>query len=191
MKLTPEAGRLLLAQRTHLQRLLAEAYLDSCRSDAEQIRAIAGDQTGVCVDIGGGLGGVSACLSRFWPEAKFIIADRDGYEGRKIDFGDDFGCYNSLKETHRFLWSAGVPHETVNLMEEPLPDSADFGFSVLSWGFHYPVSTHIEWAAATLKLLVIDCRAETGAAEELKKFFSVVERVVSTEKHEWYRCTHA
>jgi hypothetical protein len=190
MKITPAAAGHLLAQRTNLQPALAELYLASCRLDAERIAGVIAAPPKTAVDIGGGLGGVSACLSRVWPECEFIVVDRNGCEGRKIGYGDNFGKYNQLAETGQFLTSAGVRHRLVDADCEPLPGKADLVFSVLSWGFHYPVATYLAWAGQVAAQLVIDCRAGLpGTRTELYSAYPHVRLFDAYLKHEWYICS--
>jgi len=189
-KISPEAAGYLLEQRTQLQGTLAEAYLASCQKDADRIAGAVLIAPKVAVDLGGGLGGVSACLSKVWPMCEFIIIDRDGREGRKINYGEDFGKYNQLEETGRFLNSGGVKHKLVNIDSQPMPTQpADLVFSVLSWGFHYPVEAHIAWAASVAKQVIVDARAGTGAGQSLHRYFSCVEVIEEYPKHEWYLCS--
>ena len=188
MKITPDASAYLLEQRTQLQTTLADAYLASCQSDASLIAKTVVTAPRIAVDLGGGLGGVSACLSKLWPECEFVIVDRNGREGRKINYGEDFGKYNQLEETGKFLRSGGVKHRLINIDTQLPPTQADLIFSVLSWGFHYPIDTHIAWAASATKQLVVDCRANTGADTLLRRNFSAVKLIAEYHKHEWYLC---
>jgi hypothetical protein len=189
MKISPEAAGYLLEQRTDLQTTLAGAYLDSCQKHADMIAGAILTAPAIAIDLGGGLGGVSACLSKFWPDCEFVIVDRNGREGRKINYGEDFGKYNQLEETGKFLESGGVKHRMVNIDVQPPPAEADLIFSVMSWGFHYPVETHLAWAASASPLAIVDCRAGTGAHASLRKGFSEVKLISEYPKHEWYLCS--
>jgi hypothetical protein len=189
MKISPEAAGYLLEQRTNLKTTLATAYLESCQRDATLIASAILTAPATAVDLGGGLGGVSACLSKFWPECEFIVVDRDGREGRKVDYGNDFGKYNQLVETSRFLRSGNVKHRLVNVDKQALPAKADLVFSVLSWGFHYPIETYIAWAAAAAKQVIVGCRAGVGSRAALAQHFSKVEIISEYEKHEWCLCS--
>lgn len=190
MKLPLEAAVFLLEQRTQLLDTICEAYLESCRPDALRIASQVSTPPATCVDIGGGLGGVSAMLARVWPQTEFVILDRDGHEGRKVNFSNEepFGKYNQLALTSQFLRSGKIKHTTCNVDIQPPPAKVDLAFSVLSWGFHYPVSTHLDWVAGATPRLVIDCRADTGATAELLKRFETVELIHTSPKHEWYLC---
>ncbi len=189
MKISPEAAGYLLEQRTQLQATLAEAYLASCLKDAELIAGAIKTAPAIAIDLGGGLGGVSACLSEFWPDCKFVIVDRDGREGRKINYGEDFGKYNQLEETGKFLRSGGVKHQLVNIDVQPSPITADLVFSVLSWGFHYPIETHLDWVVCAARQVIVDCRAGTGSSAALTRVFSTVKLISEYPKHEWYLCS--
>jgi len=185
--LSQTAAACLLAQRTNLMGAVTEAYLNSCRPDAKLIAEYVMEPE-VCVDIGAGLGGVSVCLAKHWPKCKFIILDRDGYEGRKIDFGSGFGKYNSMTEAGRFLGAAGVSHGLCDIDKQPPPKKVDLAFSILSWGFHYPIAEHIDWVSKAADHLVIDCRVGTGAERELLRHYDRALLIRQAHKHEVYYC---
>lgn len=186
-RISPEAGRYLLAQRTNLQSSLAGLYLASCEGDAKFIAdTVPGGST--CVDLGGGLGGVSACLSRYWPTTTFLILERNGYEGRKVDYGPDFGKYNGLQETGAFLKSLGVKHQVFDVEHDSWPAKTDLVFSVLSWGFHYPIEEYLGWVTRVTTTLLVDCRVGTKAEQSLQKGFKSVTKVRELPKREWFLC---
>jgi hypothetical protein len=188
-KLPLESAVYLLQQRTHLLAAVEQLYLESCRADAARIAAHAGPRIPrTCVDIGCGLGGISVVLAEGWPTTEFIMLDRDGNEGRKINYGEDFGKYNQLELTSRFLTARGVEHRTCNIDRQGPPAQVDVAFSVLSWGFHYPVQTHIEWVAKAAPVLLIDCRAGTGAFNDLVRHYQDVRVIMEKPKHEWFLC---
>lgn len=188
MSLPLESAIYLLQQRTHLMKEVERLYLESCRADAALIAAYASAATKTCVDIGCGLGGVSAVLAEH-NSYHFTMLDRDGNEGRKINYGDDFGKYNRLDLTSKFLKSRGVKHTTCNIDTQQPPQQVDLAFSILSWGFHYPIDVHIGWVAKAATQLIIDCRAGTDAKKSLQVRFKQVKLVSEKPKHEIYLCS--
>lgn len=184
-----ESALYLLQQRTSLLVDLERRYLESCRADAAVIAAFYGSRNPQrIVDIGCGLGGVSAVLAERWPQAEFIMLDRNGNEGRKINYGEDFGKYNQLELTSQFLKARRVKHQTCDIDNQAPPAQVDLAFSVLSWGFHYPIAAHISWVTKAASRLIIDCRAGVGAEQELKLHYAEVQLIKSSPKHEWYLC---
>ena len=143
--------------------------------------------------MGGGLGGVSICLSRIWPDCHFTVADFDHTDIglRTYNYGTEnsFAAYNDLAATKELLMATGTKGEAINLINGLPESSYAITFSVLSWGFHYPVDTYAWWAWKRSGITILDCRANTGAKDDLSRYWDDVELIESYGKHEWYRCT--
>lgn len=57
--------------------------------------------------------------------------------------------------------------------------------SLISWGFHYPVSTYLDRVRELLSddgVLILDLRRDTGGLEDLRRAFRQVEIVRSADK---------
>ena len=198
MILSKEATDCLLLQRSCLVGVphdeLIPRYLQSCKVSADIISNEIETAPRTAFDMGGGLGGVSVCLSKTWPECHFTVADYDYTDKTKrtcsYDITGTFAAYNSLSATKEMLDVNGVNGEVADLAAMPKTISRyDLIFSVLSWGFHYPVSTYAGWSALFGKTLIIDCRHGTGARYSLLKHWDNVELIMAYGKHEWFKCT--
>lgn len=199
MNLSEEATKCLLMQRSCLvgvpQDELIPRYLQSCKRSAEIISGAITEPPQTAFDMGGGLGGVSICLSKIWAMCHFTVADYDHTDKdlRKYNYGteESFAAYNSLKATRELLEINGVRGKCYDLSygvhwpDVPL----DLIFSVLSWGFHYPIDRYLVWARAYSTMLILDCRSDQGAKDDLSKYWNNVELIESYGKHEWYKCT--
>lgn len=100
---------------------------------------------------------------------------------RYHDYHDVGAGYASLPSARAFLVRNGVPSErirTTNPKREKLVDSGcDLVMSLLSCGFHYPVSTYLGFAHAALKpggLFLVDLRKGKGQEGDLAGFPEVV-----------------
>ena len=85
--------------------------------------------------------------------------------------------YNSLELSKKFLSNEGVPQKLIHLHEVDgsLPQgSYDIILSLISWGFHYPISVYLEDSYDKLKdggVLILDVRKESDGLNELNKRF--------------------
>lgn len=150
----------------------------------EEIKPHLPAKAGLVLDIGCGLGGIDELVyghySRFGP-VELYLADRD-YVSAEItyDFAQESAAYNSLALTQAFLIGRGVPKEaihTVDVDKAGLPTEVSFDLilSFLSWGFHFPVETYLDYAKEHLKpggVLLLDSRTGMEADRLLGEHFS-------------------
>ena len=102
------------------------------------------------LDIGCGMAGIDVLLHRIYPDAEIVLADKQGVsEKPKTRYHRDaseFGHYHDFDAALALLEANGVSLDrvrTCDLGVEPFPaDEFDVVISLLSWGFHYPISTY-------------------------------------------------
>jgi len=134
------------------------------------------------LDIGCGIAGIDALLSKHYGHRVGIfLLDRTLMQKRVYYGMQETGAfYNSLEISREVLEMNGVDRANIHVQEatsanEILFDATfDIVLSLLSWGFHYPVSTYATAVFATLKpggMLIMDVRKETGAQEEIEALF--------------------
>ncbi len=146
------------------------------------------------LDIGCGVGGIDVVLSRYYESSQPDIYLLDKTEiPLRVYYGiRDRGCYyNSLEVTKNLLVINGIPEEKIFLQEATLNNSIDFNvefdliISLLSWGYHYPVSTYLDQVYEKLApggTLILDVRKGQGGIELLKSKFGNVAIVLKEEK---------
>ncbi len=113
------------------------------------------------LDIGCGLGIYDLAIDKFYSQPiNYYLLDKttDASEESKVFYGyKPVGAfYNNLDTTVDFLTSNGIEkdrlhvlsvassNETTNIMLQNTLQNVDLIISIISWGFHYPVSTYLD-----------------------------------------------
>lgn len=142
------------------------------------------------LDIGCGLAGIDCWIYEACGRPALYLLDREGEAEFYYGFRADAAHYNSLALARALLEANGVAAEdieTVDVGSQPLPSPREFDLviSLLSWGFHYPVDTYLDYVAAHLApegVLILDVRRDTGGYEQLAARFQQLEVIAETRK---------
>lgn len=162
----------LRRHRTHYGPDLVEEYSAELSETYEQIRPFLPPRAKRILDIGAGLGGINVLLSRQYDEfLEITLLDRSGITpGPQGGFHEGgFAAYNSFEHAIDLLGANGVEDEVLvcDIDREPFPDGEfDIVISLLSWGFHYPITTYRPRA----RLIVADVRRNTDGEEALSSY---------------------
>jgi len=146
------------------------------------------------LDIGAGMGGIDLVLYHHYNnKPNLYLLDKDGVS-EKINAGfnktaEDFSHYNSFAHAKLFLTDNNVPADhihTINISSEAFPTEQKFDLviSLLSWGFHYPISTYVQEVYDSLQSggsLIIDVRKDTDGISELTKMFNSTPETIYEE----------
>lgn len=136
------------------------------------------------VDIGSGIAGIDVFLYHHYrssiPKLDLFLLDKTETT-KKIYYGfhQQASYYNSLEMAKLMLMSNKVNEENIHLISvnfyyEIECSSADLVLSLISWGYHYPVSTYLEQVYQWLKpggRLILDVRKGSDGENELKQKF--------------------
>lgn len=148
------------------------------------------------LDIGCGVAGIDVLLYRhFHPNAPAIyLLDKTETESRVFyGFKSAGAFYNSLNVAHTLLRTNGVPEALIHCVEATPANTIDIDvrfdliFSLISWGFHYPVSVYLGRVYELMHdetRLIIDLRKTTEGMELLKEKFSRIEIIMDEPKFE-------
>lgn len=180
---------------------IADQYLDQIQSEFETFKSYLPDNPEKIVDIGCGVAGFDLFLaSKYFPD----IPDIYLFDKTKVSdtvyykFEDEAAFYNSLDAASNFLTVNGVPAEKVHTVEanqETINEfnNVDLFYSIISWGFHYPVDTYIESVVDALKpsgKVLLDIRKETERVDkhtndmaQCNKYFDTVDVIQETRKY--------
>jgi SAM-dependent methyltransferase len=178
---------LLLEQRTHYlnnpaveySAELNETYLEICDYLPNDSRIL---------DIGCGMAGIDVLLGKHYGNgAKITISDKQGVS-KVINCGfhenaDEFSNYHDFDAALKLLESNGISNvECVDLNHQPFPCSEfDVVISLLSWGFHYPITTYNPKVSRG-GVIIADIRNGTNGDELLGKY-GKVKKISERKKH--------
>jgi hypothetical protein len=105
------------------------------------------------------------------------LVDIERTDATHHDYRNTGAGYASLESARKFLTVNGVPADaitTTNPQRETLHDSdVDLILSMISAGFHYPISTYTDFALNSLRsggVLMFDARDGTGQETQLSGF---------------------
>ena len=176
---------------------ITQGFLASLQADFEDIENHLPLDPRRILDIGCGIGGIDVLLNdHYRPNGvHFHLLDKSSLaENVFYDFHDQAAFYNSLNLAHDFLKLNGVAESSVTCQEATSDNRIHFdpGFgliiSLISWGFHYPVTVYLAEVARVLAptgALILDVRKGTTGLQDLRSCFSDV-RVIS-EKPKFLR----
>lgn len=155
----------------------AATYAASCEFDLEALKGwlIEGD----VLDIGCGLGGFSALMAKHC-KGKLHLLDGTGWtSGRRVGFGPYLEPYNDCAATESLLEANGiVDYHWWPIGATELPP-VTVVTSMLSWGWHYPVSTYLAAVEKALPVggrLILDVRPDEGQEKVLEQSFELIGR---------------
>ena len=190
---------LIRLQRTWLKKADTEAirtlYYKSCMVDFNSIIPYIPKTIERLIDVGAGMGGVDVLLFKYYngvPDLVLLDADRVD-EGITYGFSARPSAYSKKSEVKEFLISNGVPRDKFTCIKQfPAPSHQyDLILSLISCGFHYPLSVYMSNIKAGLKpegVLIIDIRKDTGQFEILHSHFKYVDTIQSNKTYKKVLC---
>lgn len=148
------------------------------------------------LDIGSGVAAIDVLLYRHYDEYKpsIYLLDKTEMPSKVYYSFKSKGCYyNSLPLSKKLLIDNGIPSHKV-FTEEAKDNKIDFNarfdlvVSLISWGFHYPVSTYLDQVYEKLNIggaLVMDVRKVEGdkGLGEIKNKFGSYEVISESVKN--------
>jgi hypothetical protein len=170
-----------------------EAILNGAMADVreefEKITAYVGERpVNRMVDIGCGHALIDLLFWRRY-RCHIHLVDIERTGATHHDYRETGAGYASLDAARQFLVANGVPAEsikTTNPTRQKLQDGGvDLVLSMISAGFHYPISTYTGFALEALSpggILMFDAREGTGQEAELTAF-AQIEVVTRGPKH--------
>jgi SAM-dependent methyltransferase len=164
---------------------IRRAFSDDMASEYATISEHLPESCQRILDVGCGVGGINALLFEHYgrnDSLQFHLLDKTQIN-RKIFYGfkSQGAFYNSLKVATKLLEKNGVPnrcivsHEVDDQGRVELPGKIDLAISLISWGYHYPVSTYLDRVHASLSphgKLILDVRCDVDGERELADRFA-------------------
>jgi SAM-dependent methyltransferase len=164
-----------------------------------EYQSIQGVLPAVCtsvLDIGCGVAGIDVFVQRHYREdgIEFFLLDRSEVTMNVFySFQSHGAFYNSLEVARTLMTLNGIPAERIHLLEATpameirITGKIDFIISLLSWGFHYPMSTYLSRVHDLLSdsgVLVMDIRKGSDGLQLLRGAFPATEIIQSTLKYD-------
>jgi len=170
---------------------ICEEYLDNIESEYNELKPYLPDTVSSILDIGCGMAGIDLYL---WDHYRHDRPDVFLFD--KSEVSDDLyyyfrkqpAFYNSLRTAKKNLTNSGIPEDSVHTVEATTENlrglgSIDFCFSLLSWGFHYPVNTYLDEVLEVMDpggKVILDLRKETGDVSKETDGFKACQRAFNT-----------
>lgn len=145
------------------------------------------------LDIGCGVAGIDVLISKNYNNKIDIFLLDKSHVDKKVYYGFEKrgSFYNSLDVAKQVLGNSGVDVTKIHTQEATddnkilFEKKFDIVISLISWGFHYPISTYLDEvynAMAINAILIVDIRKNTGDDKVLEKKFGKYEIILDTNK---------
>ena len=172
-----------------------ELFSEEMGTEYEQMKSYLPEHAHAILDIGAGMGGIDIVLAKHYGQTrpKIYLLDRTEMP-RKVYYGlTEKGCfYNSLELARDLLLKNGVLPEQIFLQEAAddnriISDTRlDLIVSLISWGFHYPISTYLDQVydkLSTNGVLILDVRKHGNGIEQIERKFRDTRIIFEAQKH--------
>ena len=203
-KMTDSMSKIVQLQRTWLAKCdlasVPERYFKSCLADFDSIqKAIPRRSAGQIniLDIGAGMGGIDVLLYHYYNEMgvspRIHALDKDNVDASiRYGYSAKPSAYNQRVRTTKFFLLNGIPPEHMaSITEYPALTKFDLVISLISCGFHYPVSAYLKAIENTIHpktVLIFDIRKKSGQFDQLHDTFNWVNCLQITEKYKRVVC---
>ncbi|MEZ4736415.1 MAG: hypothetical protein R3E79_55725 [Caldilineaceae bacterium] len=176
------------------QNQIASLYVNDMQNEYEIIRPYLPSKCTSTLDIGCGIAGIDIFLHRHYqPQiVHHYLLDKTWTDSRiHYDYKQEGAFYNSLDIAKELLISNKVPINKITLLEANdkgdilIDHKIDLVISLISWGFHYPVSIYIDAVDKILEkggVIILDVRKGTEGQKLLQSRFSSVKVINESAK---------
>lgn len=167
-------------------RAIAEAYGRELTAEYQELRPYLPESPGTVVDIGCGLAGIDVLLARHYGTTRpnWVLVDSTEVSNDLHYLFEDTGSfYNSLHLAEQVLIRNGISAEHIRLIDVgkggqlAAPEAAGLVISLISWGFHYPVSVYLSQVLSLLSAdgtVILDVRRSTDGERAVRDAFEQV-----------------
>ena len=183
------------------RRSIEKGYVREIEADFREIRPYLPRNAASIMDVGCGIAALDALLFQHYEQQVRILhlVDRSQIS-KNVYFGfqHQAAFYNSLERATKTLMANGVPEDRIRTIEAP-PDGQlrgiaplDLVISILSWGFHFPISTYLDSVCDYLAhdgRVITDVRRNTDGLDSLAARF-VNLSVISESRKAQRVCAH-
>ena len=192
LKTTPDMIKYIRLQRTGYgnNENIESCYVKNVQRDYDNIQKFLPVECSNILDIGCGLGGIDLLLSQHYKGLPNLNLFDYTQTDKKIHYGyaEQASVYNDLDLTAQFLKMNGVEQDKIhthNVLDGFPKQKYEIIISLLSCGFHYPVTTYIqEIVNCRNGIVILDIRKGSDQMIELKKHFNSIVVMTEYSKHE-------
>lgn len=143
------------------------------------------------MDIGCGLGLINIFLNNNFKNInEFYLLDKNKIDHKiKYGFSKSYESYNNLLATRDTLILNGIEENKINLIDVnknySIKNSIDFVISLVSMGYHYPISNYIQLLRETSNkktIFIFDIATEYQDLKIIKNYFNqyeIIEKIDS------------
>jgi SAM-dependent methyltransferase len=171
-------------------------FVEEMNREYEVIKPFLPQKCSKILDIGCGVCGIDVLLYRHYncdESLEFYLLDKTDIT-KKIYYGfkKEAAFYNSFEAAQKLLCNNGIQKSRLHFIEAS-PDfhtfvntKIDLVISLLSWGYHFPVSTYLHQVHNIMsrgRHLILDIRKETEGKKELEAKFPNVKIISEGEKY--------
>jgi len=175
---------------------IKQLYCEDMSIEYETIRDHLPQTCQNILDIGCGMAGIDIFLFQHYQSdtnIDYFLFDKTEIN-RKVFYGykEKSAFYNSLILAKRFLTLNGIDESKIHTMEVPsnnkisIDISFDLVISLISWGFHYPLSQYLDDVYELLNdggTLILDLRKTTQDKAVLQDRFDSVKQIAEGQKY--------
>ena len=168
---------------------LAQKVFIKIKKEFDSIKQYLPENVNNIMDIGCGIGLIDIFLNNHYSDCKkFYLLDKNIIDNKIVHgFSDNYESYNINNITKNFLINNNVEEHKINLIDVDnefsiQPNSIDLFISLVSMGYHYPVSKYLETMKKTSKdnsIFIFDIATEYQDINYLKRHFIDI-RIVET-----------
>lgn len=174
---------------------IIDLYFSDMEKEFESLKDYLPIDCSKVLDIGCGIAGIDVLLNKHYsPKSiEFYLLDKTSLDQDVYYMFEDKGSfYNSLELAKTTLVDNGVSEKSVHTVEATenndinINTDVDFAISLISWGFHYPVSTYLDKVYTLLNkkgVLILDIRKGTEGLDLITKTFGGYRKILETSKY--------
>jgi hypothetical protein len=119
-----------------------QSYRDQMIIEFNEILPYLPKEINSIMDIGCGVAGIDILLMQRYPNASLILLDEDGNREEVGGFHQTYTPYTSREVVNKLLEMNGITRYKWKPIGSKGLLKADLVISLLSWGYHYPLSTY-------------------------------------------------
>ena len=183
IKLTPEARKFILLQRTQLKPDVTDEEIEAdFRGDFETYESYLPKECKSVVDIGSGIGVQDIFLTEKYENISIVLIDKEKTDDDIwYGFKEKAAFYNSLELASKTIMDNGS--QSFAVVTQPATDDfkieigdnkIDLVTSFIAWGFHFPIDTYLDEVIRVMRpgaRLIVDVRKDTDGFQKLAEHF--------------------